>query len=101
MIFFMNTFQEVESDSAEPVTPTKESSEDGPEEEPPSVPSSPSGVNRRTSVLFTKKAGALFKVRTKNGLLIFMLLVVETIFKIFAMFCIISTLFYDTICMSF
>lgn len=28
-----------------------------------SVPSSPSGVNRRTSVLFTKKAGALFKVR--------------------------------------
>ncbi|XP_037785005.1 bromodomain and PHD finger-containing protein 3-like isoform X5 [Penaeus monodon] len=53
--------KQVESDSAEPVTPTKESSEDGPEEEPPSVPSSPSGVNRRTSVLFTKKAGALFK----------------------------------------
>ncbi|KAK4301931.1 hypothetical protein Pmani_025958 [Petrolisthes manimaculis] len=41
----------------------KESSEDGPEEEQPSVPSSPSGVNRRTSVLFTKKAGALFKKR--------------------------------------
>lgn len=35
---------------------------DGPEEETASVPSSPSGVNRRTSVLFTKKAGALFKV---------------------------------------
>lgn len=60
--FFIHTLQEVESDSTEPVTPTKESSEDGPEEEPPSVPSSPSGVNRRTSVLFTKKAGALFKV---------------------------------------
>lgn len=66
---FMYAFQEVESDSTEPVTPTKESSEDGPEEEPPSVPSSPSGVNRRTSVLFTKKAGALFKVCTRNTLL--------------------------------
>lgn len=53
--------KKLESESVESATPTKESSEDGPEEEPPSVPSSPSGVNRRTSVLFTKKAGALFK----------------------------------------
>nr|XP_053641088.1 LOW QUALITY PROTEIN: peregrin-like [Cherax quadricarinatus] len=49
------------SETVNATSPTKESSEDGPEEEPPSVPSSPSGVNRRTSVLFTKKAGALFK----------------------------------------
>ncbi|XP_069950430.1 peregrin isoform X4 [Cherax quadricarinatus] len=51
------------SETVNATSPTKESSEDGPEEEPPSVPSSPSGVNRRTSVLFTKKAGALFKKR--------------------------------------
>ncbi|XP_045615896.1 peregrin isoform X4 [Procambarus clarkii] len=55
--------KKLESESADAASPTKESSEDGPEEEPPSVPSSPSGVNRRTSVLFTKKAGALFKKR--------------------------------------
>lgn len=53
----------VESEAGDVAGQAKESSEDGPEEEPPSVPSSPSGVNRRTSVLFTKKAGALFKVR--------------------------------------
>ncbi|KAG7155997.1 putative Peregrin-like 3, partial [Homarus americanus] len=53
--------KKLESESVDTATPNKESSEDGPEEEPPSVPSSPSGVNRRTSVLFTKKAGALFK----------------------------------------
>ncbi|XP_042204767.1 bromodomain-containing protein 1-like isoform X3 [Homarus americanus] len=55
--------KKLESESVDTATPNKESSEDGPEEEPPSVPSSPSGVNRRTSVLFTKKAGALFKKR--------------------------------------
>lgn len=51
----------VESEVGETTTSTKEGSEEGPEEGTPSVPSSPSGVNRRTSVLFTKKAGALFK----------------------------------------
>ncbi|XP_064081395.1 bromodomain-containing protein 1-like isoform X3 [Macrobrachium nipponense] len=51
----------VDSDIGETANSTKEGHEDGPDEGTPSVPSSPSGVNRRTSVLFTKKAGALFK----------------------------------------
>ncbi|KAK7084038.1 Bromodomain and PHD finger-containing protein 1, partial [Halocaridina rubra] len=50
-----------EGEVDEESNPVKETNEDIPEEETPSVPSSPCGVNRRTSVLFTKKAGALFK----------------------------------------
>lgn len=59
----------MESGAGEGGVVRKESSEDGPEEEQPSVPSSPSGVNRRTSVLFTKKAGALFKVKLSIAIL--------------------------------